>query len=175
MEISIVKGTRADIDQLGLLYDDLNDYLHSHTNYPGWRKGVYPTTETAKEAVEEGTLYAAKTEGRIAGTIILRSRPEPAYAQVDWGIDLNYSHIYVVHTFAVHPHYRKKGVGKQLMDFALELGIKNSIKAIRLDVYEKNKPAIDFYKKAGFQYVDAVDMGYSCFGLDNFLLYQKIL
>ena len=38
----IEKGVHADIDELARLYDDLNDFLSSDINHPGWIKGVYP-------------------------------------------------------------------------------------------------------------------------------------
>ncbi len=46
---------------------------------------------------------------------------------------------------------------------------------IRLDVYEKNQPAINLYRKYDFAYIDTVDLGYSEYGLENFELYQKLL
>ena len=49
------------------------------------------------------------------------------------------------------------------------------MKAVRLDVYEKNTPAVRLYEKLGFQYVDTVDLGYSEYGLDRFRLYQHLL
>lgn len=36
--MQIRKGTEDDVDEVSALYDELNDYLESHVNYPGWRK-----------------------------------------------------------------------------------------------------------------------------------------
>lgn len=80
-----------------------------------------------------------------------------------------------MYTFAVHPMYLKKGIGKRLLDFAEEYGRKTGVKAIRLDVYEKNIPAVNMYRKCGYQYIDRVDLGYGVHGLDWFELYQKII
>lgn len=33
--MEIRKGERRDLDELSQLYDDLNDYLDHHINYPG--------------------------------------------------------------------------------------------------------------------------------------------
>ena len=49
------------------------------------------------------------------------------------------------------------------------------MKAVRLDVYEKNIPAVRLYEKLGFHYVHTVDLGYSQYGLDRFRLYQYLL
>ena len=36
--MQIRKGTEDDVDEVSALYDELNDYLESYVNYPGWRK-----------------------------------------------------------------------------------------------------------------------------------------
>ena len=175
MVITIEKGTEHDIKELGCLYDTVCDYLEHNVNYPGWKKGIYPAEEDAVQGVQEGNLYVARHDGRIIGTVILRHTPEDAYAKADWGIDLDYDHIFVIYTFAIHPDYQNKGVGRQMMEFIIDHSKKMNAKAVRLDVYEKNAPAIGLYKRFGFQYIDKVDLGYGNFGLEEFELYQKIL
>lgn len=105
MKFIIVPGTSADIDELEKLYDELNDYLAATTNYPGWIKGVYPVREDAVAGVNDETLYVARYDGRIVGSVILNHQPEKAYENVKWKIELNYSHIFVIHTFVVHPFF----------------------------------------------------------------------
>ena len=173
--MQIRKGTEKDIEEVSALYDAVNDYLESHTNYPGWRRGVYPTREDAAQGIAENNLFVAEAEGQIAGTFILRHRPGEAYALADWGNQLDYSEILVLYTFAVHPRFLRQGIGKQLMEFILSWAAREKIKAVRLDVYEKNTPAIRLYEQMGFQYVDTVDLGYGMYGLDRFRLYQRVL
>lgn len=175
MNLIFEQGTPDDIEELAQLYDAITDYLECHTNYPGWRKGLYPNRDTALEGVAEGTLYVARKDGRIVGTVILSHTPEASYAQAAWHANLDYEDVYVVYTLAVHPHFLGMGIGERIMDFILEYSAKNNAKAVRLDVYEKNTPAVCLYKKYGFQYIDTVDLGYSHFGLEHFELYQKLL
>lgn len=61
------------------------------------------------------------------------------------------------------------------MQFIIDYSITNKMKAIRLDVYETNVPAIKLYENCGFKYIDTIDLGYSQYGLNYFKLYQKIL
>ena len=171
----IEKGTECNIEELEALYNDLNDYLDAHVNYPGWKKGVYPVKETAIQGIEEGTLYVMKDGHQIVGTVILNQEQEAAYAKANWPMHLEDEDIMVIHTFAVHPTYLKKGIGTKLMDFIIQHSKNKKLKAIRLDVYEENKPAIKLYQKYGFQYVDTIDLGYGKYGLNNFELYQKVL
>lgn len=175
MNISIDLGKEKDIDELEKLYNDLNDYLAAGINYPGWLKGVYPVRENAVKGVDEGYLYVARSNHEIVGSIILSHEPEDSYSQANWEIEADYSDIVVIHTFVVNPKYMKCGIGKKLMEFATRHSKEIKAKAIRLDVYEKNVPAIKLYEKYGYRYIDTVDLGYGEHGLDWFKLYEKVL
>ncbi|WP_032121135.1 GNAT family N-acetyltransferase [Clostridium amazonitimonense] len=175
MDIIIELGKENDVDELEQLYNDLNDHLEKEVNYPGWKKGIYPVRENAVHGVKQGNLYVAKHDGKIIGSVILSQKPEPAYYKVKWEFESDYSDVFVVYTFVVHPDFLKCGVGKALMDFAIEYSIKSQAKSIRLDVYERNIPAIRLYEKCGFKYVDTVDLGLGNYGLDWFKLYEKLL
>ncbi|MBD3592425.1 GNAT family N-acetyltransferase [Bacteroides sp. GM023] len=175
MEFVIEPGTSSDINELENLYDELNDYLAATTNYPGWIKGIYPIREDAVAGVSENSLFVARCDGRIAGSVILNHQPEEAYANIKWKIDIDYSHILVVRTFVVHPSFLQMGVGRALMDYSLELAQRLGMSSVRLDVYEKNLPAISLYEKCGFEFIDTVDLGLGKYGLDWFKLYEKII
>lgn len=175
MEIQIRKGTSHDIDDLEELYNVLNDALEKGVNYPGWKKGVYPIRDDAEQGIENGTLYVAVLKDNIVGTIILNHEPEEAYKEIKWGFEFDYSDVFVVHTFLVHPEYKQRGVGKQLMDFAEQYAKDTKIKSIRLDVYEGNLPAIQLYRKCGFQYKGNVDLGLEAIGLKWFQIYEKMI
>lgn len=175
MDIRIDLGTENDIDELERLYNDLNDHFAKRTNYPGWKRDVYPVRQTAIDGVKQGNLYVARHSGKITGSIILSHKPEPAYSNAKWGLETDYSNVFVIHTFAVHPDFLQCGIGKTLIEFSIEHSIQSQAKAIRLDVYEGNKPAIGLYEKCGFQYVDTVDLGLESYGLKWFKLYEKLL
>jgi len=149
--------------------------LAAGVNYPGWIKDIYPIRQNAIDGIKSNNLYVAKQNGEIIGSIILNHEPETAYYNVKWKIESDYSNIIVIHTFVIHPAFMKLGIGKALMDFANEYSIQSNIKAIRLDVYEKNVPAINLYEKCGFQYINTVDLGLGNHGLNWFKLYEKIL
>ena len=62
-----------------------------------------------------------------------------------------------------------------MLEFATQYAIDMKMKALRLDVYEKNLPAISLYEKSGYQYIDTVSLGLEKHGLDWFRLYEKLL
>lgn len=175
MDLIFEIGKASDVDELSQLYDDLNDYLEKNGNFPGWKKGIYPVREQAADGVKNGTLFVARDNGKIAGSVILNHEPEEAYHKAKWDFESDYSDVIVIHTLAVHPDYLKHGVGKALMDFAIVHSTQSEARSIRLDVYEENAPAIRLYEKYGFKYVDTVDLGLREYGLDWFKLYEKAL
>ncbi|GKU25551.1 GNAT family N-acetyltransferase [Clostridium folliculivorans] len=170
----IEKATINDINELEELYDNLNDYLETTINYPGWKKGIYPVRETAENGIRENSLFVLKIDDKIAGSVILNHLQEDAYRGVNWGIDLKDEEVIVIHTFVVNPIYMKNGVGQKLMDFSKEYCLKNGFKTLRLDVSIKNTPAISLYEKSDFKYVDTVDLGLNIPDLIWFKLYEII-
>ncbi|MBU3191534.1 GNAT family N-acetyltransferase [Clostridium bowmanii] len=175
MDIIIELGKVNDIDELEQFYNDLNDHLAKGVNYPGWLKDIYPVRQNAIDGVKRGNLYVSKHNGKIIGSVILNHEPEPAYYNATWKFESDYSDVFVVHTFVVHPKFLKCGVGKALIDFSTEHSIKLQAKSIRLDVYEGNIPAIKLYERCGFKYTDIVDLGLGSYGLNWFRLYEKLL
>lgn len=175
MDIKIRLGTEKDIDSLEQLYDDLNDYLEITTNYPGWKKGVYPIRQNAVDGINEGCLFVATENDEIIGSMILRHEPEPAYLTVTWQAILDYSNVLIIYTFVVNPKKRQQGIGKKMLEFAAQYAKCTKIMALRLDVYEKNIPAISLYEKCGYQYIDTISLGLEDYGLNWFRLYEKLL
>lgn len=171
--MEVRKGEEKDIDAVAALYEELTEYLESHINYPGWRRGIYPAREDAVQGISEGNLFVAEEGGRIVGTVILRHTPEEAYRSVDWHCDLDEDSVLVVYTFAVHPEFLHQGIGRKMMKFIIDYAECTHMKAVRLDVYEKNVPAIRLYEESEFQYIDTVDLGYGMYGLKWFRLYQR--
>lgn len=175
MTITFEQGKPEDIGGLEQLYNELTDHLAATTNYPGWKKGIYPQRQTAVDGVKEGSLYLARQGDAIIASVILRHASQPAYRGVRWQISAEDPEVLVVYTFTVHPAYQGRGVGRAMMDFVLHQGQASGAKAIRLDVSAENAPAIRLYESCGFQYIDTVDLGLGEYGLPWFRLYEKVL
>ena len=60
--LRIRKAELRDVVAVAALYDELNDYLSKHVNYPGWRRGVYPTHEDAEASAQENALFVEEAE-----------------------------------------------------------------------------------------------------------------
>jgi putative acetyltransferase len=53
----------------------------------------------------------------------------------------------------IHPEYRGKGIGKTLLDYAID-----SLKVTKVDVNEQNEQAVGFYKHCGFQLISRSEL-----------------
>ncbi len=62
---------------------------------------------------------------------------------------------------AVKKEWRRKGIGRKLIEKLLENFKKEGMKMIFLHVREENKEAINFYQALGFKIIELVDNYYS--------------
>lgn len=175
MDITIRIASATDIDAIENLYNDLNGYLENHENYPRWKKGVYPVRAHAEDAHAAGNLYVAEIDKKIVGTVIYSHEQGDVYRTVNWQVPYDVP-VIIICKLAVHPEYLGCGVGKTLLEYANVLGAKRGAKAIRMDTYEENLPAIRLYEKCGFKYMGLVDLGLEeIYGLKWYKVFEKVL
>jgi len=75
---------------------------------------------------------------------------------------------------AVTPLFRKKGIGKKIMEKIISYAELNFLKRITLDVRESNKEAINLYNQFGFKIIGK-RKSYYRFPVEDSLILEKIL
>ena len=70
MSVKIRKATTSDIDAINKIYENIHTAEESANAFVGWVRGVYPTKNTAQEALQRGDLFAEEYNGQIVGTAI---------------------------------------------------------------------------------------------------------
>lgn len=175
MELSIRPALAADVDTLAGLYAAVTAALTPENNFCGWNAAGYPTRRTAEEAIRMGGAFLAEADGACVGSVRLVHQQEPAYAGAPWAIDAPESEVLTVLTLAVHPGWRRQGIAQALLANADLVAAQQHCQDIRLDVYEKNEPAIRLYESFGYRYVSTVDLGLEAQGipLKWFRLYER--
>lgn len=108
-----------------------------------WLK-PYPL-EKLKEDISDKAVFLAMQSNEVLGTFMLTKNKTQFFKDED-------NYIYLS-KFAVAPNHSKKGLGTQCLDFIEDWAKKHNYIGVRLDVYEKSIPAINFYKKNNFQVV----------------------
>jgi ribosomal protein S18 acetylase RimI-like enzyme len=140
--------------------EDLNDVaqiitesFHSPTGFWGWtlpilRLGIYEDLRhrLASPAPHQLCLVAADTTSAnyLAGTVELGVRYHDAWAQ------RSKSFVYLSN-LAVHPNYRRQGVGSGLLVGCEKLALSWGFEDIYLHVLENNHTARQLYFKLGYR------------------------
>ena len=151
----IRKATKDDVNHVAELYNTVLDYEDSHEKYTSWKKGIYPTVDTAKLGVKKNSLYVYESEGKILAAVILDTLQPPEYKKIEWKVNAKYNQALVVHTLCVHPEHSGSGIGSAIVSFAKELAKEKNCLAIRLNTSKRNLQATHFYQKNGFYAVCA--------------------
>ncbi|RLE95884.1 MAG: ribosomal-protein-alanine N-acetyltransferase [Thermoprotei archaeon] len=103
-------------------------------------------------------FLVAEAEGRIVGYVI--------------GLCKKWGEGHVI-SLAVHPDYRRKGIGRALMEALLTRFKERGMQAARLEVRVSNTPAIRLYEKLGFR-IKGVLRGYYLDGEDAYLMVKEL-
>jgi len=77
-------------------------------------------------------------------------------------------------TFAIHPSYRRRGLGKTLLAYILKDVRQKGIKKVTLEVRKSNIPAQNLYEKFGFKKI-AIRPHYYHDTQEDAFIYWKIL
>ena len=56
-------ATSADLPQAAEIYEEILVRDEQGPVYTNWQRGKYPTIDTAREALEAGTLYVGEEDG----------------------------------------------------------------------------------------------------------------
>lgn len=173
MNIELARAT--DVNEIEALYGAVVDDLLANVNYPGWKKGIYPTRDEAIFGIEKKELYVMRQNDQIVGSIVINHIQEENYQLAAWKIDAQDHEVYVIHTLAVHPQFKGLKIAQKLLEYADELAKNNGVKTIRLDVRKGNVPAIKLYERCGYTYVGAINLDFRGSDLGLFELYEKII
>ena len=146
----IRRATEADIPAIAGIYDAIHDLEEAGRLIIGWQRGVYPTADTAREAVAQGELYVLEDGGRVVASGRINRQQMPAYAQVDWRYAAPDDRVLVLHTLTVDPAQQGRGYARQFLAFYEDLARRTGCVALRIDTNAKNAAARAMYAKHGY-------------------------
>lgn len=170
--IKMRQAVPEDLAAVTALYDGVIETFQAQTGNNGWQKGVYPTEEHFRKAIQAGTLYVGELEGDLAAGMIITQGTDKSYGDAPWRVNAADEETAVIHTLGVAPRFGGRGVALEMIEGAAALARERGWKALRLDVLEVNIPALRLYERAGFEYIETKKIWYESTGLANFLLYE---
>lgn len=62
--MQFIKATSGHIDAIAAIYGRIIDAQETGGSFVGWQRGVYPTRQTALDALGRGDLLSAWTAGK---------------------------------------------------------------------------------------------------------------
>lgn len=161
-----------DLEAVSMIYDRIHEDLAKTVNYPKWPYHVYPSYQSAYEAISQKELYVYRIDHQIVGSVILNHKQNSGYEQAQWLVDANEDEVLVVHTLAVDPCQKGQGYAGHILKQIQLLALKLNCLAIRLDLTQNNIPARNLYQKHGFYFTGLADLHRQEDGIDYCEMYE---
>ena len=141
----------ADISQIEAIYDRILSQEERGEVSVGWILGIYPTRQTALEALEAGTLFVLERDGTVAAAAKIDQNQVPVYADAPWRYpDAPPEQVMVLHTLVVDPAQGGKGCGSAFVRFYEEYARSHGCPYLRMDTNAKNAAARRLYARLGY-------------------------
>ncbi len=171
----IRKAQETDLPAVAAIYETILDGEERGPVYTNWQRGKYPTIDTARDALEAGTLYVGESDGRLWGVVNLNGEQLPEYDEIPWSIPAERNQVGVIHTLCIHPDCAGHGYARQMVDFCEAEARRLGKTVIRLDTWEGNRPANHLYPSHGYRFAGATEFFFMGFIHETLNCYEKLL
>lgn len=173
---NIRKGVLGDIPLVAGIYDRILTEEESGRAVIGWIRGVYPTEETAREALEAGELFVLEEDGGVAAAARINQEQVPAYAGARWASpEAPPEQVMVLHTLVVDPLQAGRGCGTQFVKFYEDYALERGCPYLRMDTNERNAAARRLYAHLGYREADIVPCTFNGIGGVQLVCLEKTL
>ena len=173
--MSIRPAVAADLDGITAIYDAIPDREEAGPVYTNWQRGKYPTADTARQALEAGTLYVGEEDGFLWGVVNLNGIQLPEYDAILWTFPAVRNQVAVIHTLCIHPVRAGRGLARRMVAFCEEETRRQGKAVMRLDTWEGNLPANRMYPVLGYRYAGAAEFFFQGFIREILNCYEKKL
>jgi GNAT superfamily N-acetyltransferase len=148
MRVNLQIATADDVSDLVSFQTAVSQHLTLQYGKGHWSSGL--TEKGVRFAMKISTVYVARDHSRLIATLTLSTRKP-------WAIDKKHFSsskrpLYLT-AMAIAPDEQRKGVGRLCIDEACRIASKWPSDAIRLDAYDAEAGAGEFYRKCGFREV----------------------
>jgi len=145
------KAILEDISQVTAIYDRILSKEESGQAVIGWVRGVYPTEQTALDALRAGTLFVLEQDGAVAAAAKIDRNQVPEYADASWqDPDAPPEQVMVLHTLVVDPARSGQGCGTRFVQFYEQYALEHGCLYLRMDTNARNAAARRLYARLGF-------------------------
>ena len=142
---------QEDIPAVVGIYDKIHSREEQAGPVTGWRRGIYPTRDTAMAALEAGELYVLEEQGRVLASGRINGEQESEYADAHWQEDPDPARVLVIHTLTVDPAAQGRGLARQMIAFYEDMARSTGRPFLRIDTNVLNTPARSLYRRLGYR------------------------
>ena len=146
----IRRANPDDIPAIAAIYKAILDEEEAGRMSTGWLRGVYPTADTARAAIDAGDMFVEEAEGRIVASGRINRRQMPAYGEVDWIYPAADAQVMVLHTLTVDPAAAGRGFARAFLAFYEDFARRSGCTALRIDTNARNAVARAMYARHGY-------------------------
>ena len=170
----IILAAPEDFPRVRAFYHSLIDEMQHLPWFPCWEKGIYPSDETLLGYISRGEMCLRTVDGEIAAAAALSSHLDGG-DEILWPSGAKEGEYGTVNMVAVHPRFSRRGFARQMVSHLMEIARETGLRALRLDVVDRNTPAQQLYTGLGFQYVDSMTSVFDDGSSLRFALYELTL
>lgn len=139
------KATVADIGRIMTIIERTIKEMSAYGNTQ-WDVN-YPQEGDFLRDIESGDLYVSESDRVITGVVCVNRTEPEEYKDLGWRWTRE---AMVVHRMAVHPDFRRNGIGTELLLFAEILAFSEGVRYLKTDTYEVNEKMNALFKKCGY-------------------------
>ena len=149
--MQFIKAEEKHIDAIEGIYSRIIDAQEQGRLTVGWQRGVYPTRQTALDALKRGDLFVCVDGGQVVAAAIINRIQVPVYAEVGWLYPAEPDEVMVLHTLVVDPLCSGRGYGTAFVAYYESYAKNNGCPVLRMDTNEKNAAARRLYARLGYR------------------------
>ena len=158
----IRKAAAADIPKIAAIYDRILTEEENGRATTGWIRAVYPTEQTARDALNAGTLFVLERDGKVAAAAKIDQIQVPVYAGAQWQFaDAPPEQVMVLHTLVVDPLQSGKGCGTEFVRFYEAYALDHGCPFLRMDTNARNTAARRLYACLGYREAGTVPCNFN--------------
>lgn len=147
----ILKADKTNIDDIEKIYDNIHDEEEKELANTGWVRNVYPTRQTAMDALGRNDLFIMQDQGKVVASAVINQIQVEEYQYATWKYHAKDQEVMVLHCLAVNPMEKGKGYGKAFVKFYEKYAKKYGCMTLRMDTNVINTRARKMYQELGFE------------------------
>ena len=172
----IRKAGQRDLEAVAAIYERIHEEQEKGNTVIGWRRGIYPTRQTAAAALERQDLFVMVDEDdRVLGAAIFNQNQDDFYFDAPWQYPAKPEEVMVMHTLVIDPRVQGRGYGGDFAAFYEEYALSQGCHYLHIDTNERNLTARQFYAARGYRQIGVCPCDFKgLLGVRLVLLEKKI-